>query len=485
MGGMTSEIHDGTTEVLIESVHFDARTVRRGARALGMNTEASYRMERGVDPGGTVRALDRVCELIAQFSEGEVEIATGAIDAYPVPIEERVLTLRPARANELLGLTLTPEEIATRLELLQLPVQRGDVLTVRVPTFRPDLATEIDLIEEVARAHDYQNIPEHLPARVGVGRQDPGLAFDAQVRQVLRGQGLTETVTSSLEAPEAPGRLRLPEDDPRATAVRLANPKTQDRSQLRTTLLTSLLDVVSLNRRHGVTDVAIFDLGVVVLPGEQGQLPRQPQHLGLATTGRLWQGAWGLPKGSERWDFFALKGAVEQVLHTVARVTVEYAPDRDPSFSPAACARVSLNGQVIGHLGRLHDEVLAAWGLPDPVYAADLDLDAIRAAALPQPDFEPLSRYQASDRDVAFLLPRHVPATQAEAVIRAAAGPDLEELRLFDVYEGKPLPEGQRNLAFSLRFRRAERTLTDEELEATMERVREALRRELGAAIRE
>lgn len=485
MGGAASEIHAGTTEVLLESAHFHPGVVRKGARALGLSTEASYRFERTVDPGGTGRALDRVCELIAEFSGGQVEIAAGVVDAYPNLVEEAVVTLRPTRCNALLGTDLTAAEMAEHLERLQLRVTPGDPLIVQVPTFRQDLKLEIDLIEEVARAYGYEHIPESLPSTAaGVGRQAPELGFDDQVRQVLRGLGMSETVTSSLEAPEALARLGLAKDDPWAEPVALDNPKTQDRSQLRTNLLTSLLEVVAVNRRYGVSDVSSFDLGVVFQPAGADELPAQPQHLGLAGTGRRWQGFWNLPKGGEQWDFFALKGVVEQVVRGVARVDAEFAPATHPAFSPTQCAQVTLGGRQLGYLGRVSEAVCEAWELPEPVYAAELNLDLIRELAREQPGFVAPSRFPASLRDVAFVLPRGVAARQAEQVIRESAGPDLEELRLFDVYEGKPLPEGHRNLAFSLSFRRADRTLTEEEVETAMETVRRALREKLGAAIR-
>lgn len=497
MGGVSTEVHDGTTEVLLESAHFHPSVVRKGARALQMSTEASYRFERTVDPGGTVRALDRACELISEFSGGQVEVARGVVDAYPVPVEEVTIELRPERANALLGTQLTAEEMAEHLRRLQLKVTIGDKLVVRVPTFRQDLKLEIDLVEEVARAHGYQNIPESLPASAaGVGRQAPELAFEDQVRQVLRGSGLSETVTSSLEGPETLAKLGLPEDDPWAQPVLLSNPKTRDRSQMRTNLLTSLLEVVAVNRRRGVSEVSVFDLGMVFLPADEDSLPHQPQHLGIVGTGRRWHGVWAASKELVIWDFLALKGVVEQVLRAVAGVEATYlapfeidstivpGPPVLPIYLSGQRALVLVAGTTIGHLGQISDAVRNAWDLPDPVYAAELDLDAVRRLAVVQPAFRPPSRFPASARDVAFVLPRGVAAKQAEQAIRESAGPHLEELQLFDVYEGKPLPEGYRNLAFSLIFRREDDTLTDEEVEAAMERVRTALRKHLGATIR-
>jgi phenylalanyl-tRNA synthetase beta chain len=486
MGGASTEIHDRTSEVLLESAHFDPLTVRRGARALGMVTEASYRFERVVDPGGTVRALDRACELIAEFNRSPVEIARGAVDAYPAPIHERRIPLRPRRVNQLLGLRLSRARIAHLLRLLQLTVHEGDPLLVTAPTFRQDLKDEIDLIEEVARAHGYAHIPERLPrASAGVGGLAPDLRFERQVRTIALGLGLSEAVTSSLEGPEDLARLGLPADHPLSRPVRVGNAKTVDRSQLRTTLLTSLLGVLAGNRRHGVADVGIFDLGRVYLDTGPDNLPHQPQHLGLAGAGRRWLGEWAMAKGEAEWGFYALKGAVETVIGSAARLAPAFAPCSHPALSEGRAAHVIVNEKAIGCLGEVRPQVREAFHLPDPVFVAELDLDLLRELAAGEPHYQPISRFPAVVRDVAFLVPRTVAAARAEAVIRTAAGENLESLSLFDAYEGEPLPAGQRNLAFSLTFRRSDRTLADAEAESAMQALRSALRDQLGAQIRE
>jgi phenylalanyl-tRNA synthetase beta chain len=486
MGGSTTEIHSGTTEVLLESAHFDPGTIRRGARALGVSTEASYRFERTVDPGGTVRALDRACELIAEFSASPVRIAPGVADAYPSPIQEREIKLRPARVSALLGVSLSPDEIAADLRRLKLEVEQGDPLVARAPTFRQDLVEEIDLVEEVARVHGYENIPQTLPrGSAGVGGLPPELAFEREVRHLLRGMGLSESVTSSLESAEAHDRIGLPQDDARRPAVVVSNWKTTDRTQLRTMLVTSLLDVLALNRRQGVGDVSIFDLGRVYLPGAAGELPDQPQHLGIAVTGVVTRGRWAVPQNLARWDFYALKGVVENLLAAAARTSGEFSPDAQPWLQPGRAARVSVGGVLLGSMGEVPAEVRGAYDLPDPVFLAELDLELLRRQAADEPLFQPMGRFPAVTRDVAFLLPREVPAERAGRVIEEAAGEQVESVRLFDAFEGKPLPEGRRNLAFSLVFRRADRTLTDEEADASMARIRAALREKLGAQIRE
>jgi phenylalanyl-tRNA synthetase beta chain len=486
MGGATTEIHSGTTEVLLESAHFDPLTVRRGARALDISTEASFRFERTVDPGGTVRALDRACELIAEFCSPSVEIASGVLDSYPRPVAEAEITLRPSRANALLGLALSPSEMAALLRWLDLTVDEGEVLSVRVPTFRQDLKREIDLIEEVARAYGYDKIPETLPAATrGVGGLCPELALERKIRSLLRGMGLSEAVTSSLESPDDLPRVGLPEDHPLRQALLVGNPKSEDRSQLRTTSLTSLLTVIAHNRRHGVDDVAVFDLGRVYLAREPNTLPHESQHLGLACTGIMDRGRWTAPRGSETWDFYALKGVVENILLSVARTPSEFEPESHPALSPTRAARISLGSDTIGFLGEVQPEVLPAYDLPDPVFVAELDLELLREHAGGEQQYQPISRFPSVTRDIAFLLPRDLPAKRAQSVILEAAGDDLESLALFDAYQGPPLPEGQRNLAFSLTFRRADRTLTDDEVDQAMQRIRAALRDQLDAHLRE
>ena len=486
MGGAATEIHSGTTDVLLESAHFDPGTIRRGARSLGLSTEASYRFERTVDPGGTVRALDRACELIAEFCQGGVEVAPGVVDAYPDPVEEVTIALRPAHVNRLLGLSLSGEAMAEHLRRLQLAVVEADPMPVTVPTFRQDLKTETDLVEEVARAAGYDSIPERLPtARAGLGRLPEALAFEREVRGLMRGLGLSEAVTSSLEAPEGPIRLGFAEGEMPMRLVKLSNAKTRDRSQLRVSLLTTLLEVVSVNRRYGVTDVGLFDLGRVYGYRGEEKLPEQPQHLAVAATGLMGRGRWTLSREWERWDLYALKGVVENLVSAVARGPAEFSPVAHPALRPGQAASIVLGGEMLGVLGEVRPTVREGYDLPDPVYVAELDLEALRGQAAGDPRYEPPSRFPSVTRDVALLLPREMPAQRAEAVIRESAGADLARLSLFDAYEGKPLPEGQRNLAFSLTFQRNDRTLRDEEVEAAMERVRQSLREELNARIRE
>ncbi len=254
---------------------------------------------------------------------------------------------------------------------------------------------------------------------------------------------------------------------------------------MRTTLLTSLLDVVAHNRHRGVEDVSICDLGRVYRAERPDRLPEESQHLGIAGTGIMTRARWAASRGSERWDFYHLKGVVENLLLAAARTSAEFAPERQPWLMEGRAAAVILGEDVVGHLGELRREVRAAYDLPDPVFVAELDLELVRKHARGEAQYQPVSRFPAVTRDIAFVLPRDVAAQRAEGIIRRRAGDDLECLSLFDAYQGPPLPEGYRNLAFSLTFRRADRTLTDQEVEAAMDGMRSGLKEELGARLRE
>ena len=329
---------------------------------------------------------------------------------------------------------------------------------VTIPTFRQDLKEEIDLIEEVARAYGYENIPATLPTerrgrwagRTGAGFRRRGARRAARVGDD-GGDYLQLGRPGPAHAHETARR------GPRRAAGDAEQSEDGGPVLLRSTLLTSLLEVIAINQRHGVTDVSAFDLGVVFLPQHgENELPAQPQRLALAGRGTRWHGFWNLGKGGEQWDFFALKGTLNQVLRGVARVEPEYAPEARPMLAVSQSARLSLHGEVIGFLGQLSDAVRENWDLTDPVFIAEIDLDLVRKHAQPQASFAPLSRFPGATRDVASCSHRGVPAQQAETVIRAHTGEALESLRLLNVYEGKPLPEGVRNLAYSLAFRHAD-----------------------------
>ncbi len=356
------------------------------------------------------------------------------------------------------------------------------ILVVVVPTRRSDVAVEVDLIEEIARCEGYDAIPLELPVlsshRGGRSRQGE---VKLAARRALAAAGLTEVLTHSLTHPRVYDMLALPEDDPNRRCLALANPMYEDRSTLRTMLLPCLLDVVRYNANRQVRDLAIFEISHVYRPVEGEQLPDEPLMIGLAMTGNLAPLGWNSPERPA--DFFALKGVVEHLLAELGVPDARFERSAHPSLHPGRQAALVVGGKPVGLLGELHPQVQERWELPGRVYVAELAFAPLMEAMLPQAVYRPVPRFPAVTRDVAVVVDLDLTAHRLETAIREAGGDLLEEVRLFDVYQGERVAEGRRSLAYRLVYRAADRTLTDEELEPVHNRVREALKA-LGAELR-
>jgi len=492
MGGANTEVSWSTTRVLLESAHFDRVSIRRTSKALELASEASYRFERIVDPGGTVAALDRVAAIIAEASGGKA--APGVVDAYPNPILPVTIDLRPKRANRLLGTRLPPGRMASLLRRLQLEVREGEApstplragLRVTCPTYRPDLQAEIDLVEEVARVHGYDQIPATVTRGAGApGRQAPELEFDLRVKEALLACGLNEAMSYTLTDVGVFERLNLPTGHPLRRALRIKNPKSEEYTVLRATMLDTMLSALAHNVRRGVADVALFEVGRVYLPREPGELPHERRSVGIALMGSGWSSHWSLDPACTRADFYSLKGVVEQLVAALCEGELEFEPRSHPALHEGHAATMRLGGEDIGLLGAPSVPVRGHYDLPDGAWVAELDLEAMMRRARRHPQSRRLSRYPAVRRDVALIIAGGVTAREVEQVIRDRAGDHLERVDLFDVYTGRPVPAGYKSLAYSLSFRHPERTLTDEEVDAALTNIKDALRTTFKAQIRE
>ncbi|MHB9024801.1 MAG: phenylalanine--tRNA ligase subunit beta [Armatimonadota bacterium] len=505
MGGENTEVTEATTNILLESAHFDRTAIRRTARANGLSTESSYRFERIVNPEGVVRAADRAAQLMVEWSGGV--IARGVIDvAVPLP-ETRVIILRPERVNAVLGTEIPADEMAVILRSLELGVQaQGGIYSVAIPPFRPDLVEEMDLIEEVARIFGYQYIPTTVPGHITqAGRLAPEMAFEAQVRELLTAAGLYEGLSYSLIDYRTLDLMLLPEDAPeRAQIVPLQNPKSEEYTHLRPTMFVSLLESLRNNARRSIEDVQVFELGrifrntggslrfnyapherrvdVDVRVQDADRLPLEQRTAGIALMGRPWTSRWN--GGESEVDFFWLKGVLEQLLADMAVLDVSFHPAAHPTLHPGRAAEIHAGGRVIGLCGEAHPRVADNFDLPRRAYLAEVNIDALMDLAAGERPTPRLSRFPAVDRDIAFLVTQSQPADTIARVIRTAAGEFVESVELFDVYAGANIPEGMRSLAYRLTFRAAERTLADEEVDTAMEVVRRALVDEIGATLR-
>jgi phenylalanyl-tRNA synthetase beta chain len=443
MGGQNSEVSEATTDLFIEVALFDARRVRKTARRLGLNTDASHRFERGVDPEGQPTALHRVIELILAVAGGQ---AAGAVDLVPHRFERRAIGLREERAEKVLGISLTPNEIRDLLEPIGFEVNtRPKPIRVLVPGFRPDVTGEIDVVEEIARRRGYGSFPEQLlPFRPTAVPEHPVIAVERRMRALFVRWGFLESVAGGF-APESAG------------SVPLLNPLSAEEGFLRGTLAPGLLRRVEHNLARGVRDVRLFELGTAFFPAHDGGLPREEQRVAAAFTGASRPPHWSGP--APDYDVWDLKGLMEELAAEYPGGRVEAVEGR--------FVLLAANGMEVGS-GRLaaEGEVDApAWAGPVLIVEAVLPAgSAGRREVL----YQPIPVHPGSERDLALLLPAGASAADVDGTIREAAGALLEGVFPFDLYEGKGIPEGTRSVAFRLRFRAPERTLTDAEVDGAV-----------------
>jgi phenylalanyl-tRNA synthetase beta chain len=479
MGGADSEISGGTSRVLIESAWFAPSGIRRTSKRHGLKSEASYRFERGADPGMVLAALDRCAALVAELAGGTVR--GGIVDAHSRLHRAPEVRLRWSRPGELLGMPVARDEARRILSGLGFAERAsdGEGATFAVPSWRQDIAIEEDLVEEIVRTKGYDAIPETLPR---LASATPALPPDAEallrVRDALEAAGFSEAVNFSFVAPKELEPLRRPVRTPRGDApgIGLRNAISAELSVMRTSLLPSLLKNAAANGRQHVEDVRLYEIARTFdpRPGEGDAPAREELRLAGVLVGR--RAAVGWAEGGEKVDFYDAKAAIERVLAVLgaadARWTVEAASWAHPRFAAA----LRLGGEAVGHVGELHPRVATAFELPRGVLAFELDLAALLRAARLVPRYEEIPRLPAVLRDLAVVVDD---AVQAAQVIGAVKGePLVEDATLFDVYTGAPLPAGKKNLALALRYRAAGRTLTDAEVDAAHGRIVERLRRD-------
>ena len=473
MGGANSEIEEDTRTVVFESACFHGATVRVTAKALGMRTEASGRFEKGLDPRMTLDAVNRACELVEQLGAGEV--VDGVIDvdhSDPAPVR---LPFGPEQMNGLLGLNLSAAEQQACLEKLGFAVENGEVI---VPSFRTDIARMCDLAEEVARMYGYDKIPTTLYAGEMVqGEFTPKQQAERAASLICREAGFDEAMTHSFISPKFYDMIGWAENDPRRISTTILNPLGEDFSIMRTTVLPSMLDSLAHNHAHRNPTASLFEMGTVYLPvirdgkADPDVLPCEQKVLTLGTYGRL--------------SFFQFKGVIEALCRELNIKGLQFAPQKNnPSYHPGRCADVLAGGEVIGVFGAIHPTVAARYGLSGEVLTAELQFEKLFAAIETEKLYHPLPKFPASTRDIAVLVDDSVPAAAMQAAIEQAAGAILENVKLFDVYKGKGIPEGKKSVAYSLSMRAADRTLTDEECDKAMKNALAALESSFGAVLR-
>ena len=479
MGGYDSEITETTCDVLLESAYFNPSSIRATAKSLGINTEASYRFERGADPGAVLAALDRAAQLIAELAGGTV--CKGTVDVYPEQQPLTQIQLRPDRVNFILGTELEAAEMEQILIRLGFDVKAsGDAYRITVPTFRSDITREIDLIEEIARVYGYDNIPTTLPkGDIPVPALDPKTEIRRCIKRFLLAAGMMEAINYSFSDPNCFEKIRLASDSPLRDALPLQNPLSPEMSVLRTTLIPGLFENTQHNRNHQINAIALFEIGsVFVRDGDQ----KEPERVTGILAGQIGDGVYGNPYRNP--DFFDLKGLVEGILE-VCGIT-EYALQKTdvPTFHPGRNAEVLLGDTRVGVFGGAHPEVLENYDLPYKAYLFEFDLEALVDAAVFAKRFEPISIYPKVERDLAIVVDKAVLSDTPIELIYTTGGKWVESVRLFDVYEGEQVPDGKKSLAYAIVYHSATETLTDKAVNALHGRVVEHLHQELGAELR-
>ena len=467
MGGENSEIMDDTVTVVFESANFNGTSIRQTALALGMRTEASGKFEKNLDPLMTVPAVERACELVELLGCGDV--LDGIIDIVNDVPQPKTLTLEPEKINRLLGTNIPTEDMVKYLSLLEIPVEGDQIL---VPSWRPDLNLMADIAEEVGRSYGYNEIPTTAFKTSTQGGYSPVMKFESKAGTLCRAMGYSEIITYSFVSPTIFDMVRIPSDSSLRNTLKIQNPLGEDTSIMRTTALPSMLDILARNSAYHNKTAKLYELAKIYLPVEGEKLPQEPKILVLGTYGN---GA----------SFFSVKGELEAILQGLNVKKVSYTAETgNPSYHPGRCAKVTIDGEVIGYIGQIHPLVAKNYDMDCEVYCAEINTELLFAALLPEPTYIPLPKYPAVNRDLSVICHEAVTVAEVEEVIAAAAGKLLRSTRLFDIYRGTGVPEGKKSMAFSLELRADDRTLTDTDSEGVTAKVLAALQEKLGITLR-
>lgn len=485
MGGFETEITDTTTTVVLESADFYGPCIRRTARACGLSSEASGRFERGVDSETTIKALDRAAQLLQEM--GACTVCEGIVDVYPNPKQANYVTFTPEQINNHLGTNIAKDVMLNIIISVGFDVTKdeNDEITVKVPSWRNDVTCMADISEEIARLHGFDKIKSTLPNGVSMqGTQSAKQTFIDKVKASLSSQGLYETISFALTNEETFNKLNIPQDSPLRKAVPIMNPLSDEYPLVRTTLLSSIFDNLARNLARKNDDVALFEVGSVFFPKALPvtELPDEVVKIAGAITGR--RNAQGWNQANDMVDFYDAKGIIEELLANlrVTRYTVEAGTHY--AMHPGKTALFKKGRDVIATVGEVHPAVLSAYGITKPVYIFELDATTVMKYMAKDLKYKALPKYPATSRDLAMLVDVDVNAADIEKAMTKAAGQNLTQITLFDVYTGKQVEEGKKSLAFSLTFQSNDKTLTDAEIDPAIEKIVAKLQKDFNANLR-
>lgn len=467
MGGENSEILDSTTTVIFESAAFSGASVRITARDLGLRTEASGRYEKGLDAENTLPALQRACELVEMLGCGTV--VDGIIDVYPTKREIPEIPFDSDKINKFLGTDIDEKFMLDTLSALDVRCENGKAIP---PSYRADLEAMPDIAEEIVRIWGYNKIEAtRFKGEAVNGGRTENQSFNARLADMLIDKGLYEIQTYSFISPKAYDSIRLPADSPLRDSIVISNPLGEDTSIMRTTALANVLSVLALNRRQRASQAGLFEMAKIYLKEEGNGLANEKMTTVITSFG---QG-----------DFYSIKGLCEDALELAGIADYEVSAVCDnPSYHPGRCAKIAKNGKTLAVLGQIHPKVAENFGFDLPVYAAELDTEALFEMRTADKQYKQLPKFPAITRDLAFVCDDALEAGSLIAAIKKYAGSNLEAVNVFDVFRSEKIGAGKKSMAYSLTIRGKDKTLSDADGDSLVKKVLEGLEKDFNVTLR-
>jgi phenylalanyl-tRNA synthetase beta chain len=485
MGGENSEIQTDTTRVLIESACFDPVSIRKTSKYLVMSTDASHRFERGVDPDGTVKALNRAASLMATVSGGK--IVPGLIDEHPIQFETTSIELDTAYANQVLGLSLQASHMQALLESVDFLVKSQDPyrLVVIPPSFRVDVSRPQDLMEEIARLYGYEKIPTTFPL-IPAQRRMPSIKweFRGQVKDIMRSLGFNEIINYSFMDEKSCDLLALEATDRRRQLLPILNPLTEDMAIMRTSLVSGLLKSMHLNLSQQMKSLKFFEIGNTFINQGIDCLPLENEYLAALWTGS--RNDHSIHMKDIECDFYDIKGAAEALLRSleIPEVIFTKMPKECCQYTKAGhSARIIVEGKDIGLLGEVNPAVIFEFDLRQKAYIFELDLEILSSLTPSFKRFQPVPKFPATYRDVTIIIDKQIESGEVVETVRNEGDNLIESVLLYDVYEGDPIPKGQKSITLRIVYRSAEKTLEDSDVTPVTKKIAQTLLSKLNASL--
>lgn len=485
MGGLNSEIETDTTRVLLESAYFNPASIRKTSKRLGLNTDASHRFERGIDPQGTITALDRAAHLIADLGGGK--IVNGLIDEcarIPVP---PTIQLSTWETNRLLGKQFSRDEIRDLLTSIEfeVSVDQDDTLTVKPPSFRVDVQRPEDLMEEVARLSGYQNIPTTLPL-IAANTEIPLKRIDARekIKTIMTGFGFTEAINYSFMDKSDCDLLRLKPDDPRRNLVEILNPLTEDQAVMRSSIIPGLLKSIRRNFTQQLRDGKLFEIGKVFINKGQKSLPEEIEILGGIWTGNRQEIRWNSKEMP--CDFYDMKGVVEGLFASLLLDGIDYisiSEELADYVRSGFTARILMNGELLGLVGELHPKVCRHYDLMQTAFIFELDLNRLYDMISETKQAEPIPKFPATSRDATVIIDKNIEAGRLLDFIEGMNEELVEQIYIFDIFTGGPIPDGKKSISFRTVYRSSQKTLDDDTVNVLHKNISERLVKKFKASL--